>query len=72
MGKLEAAALIFIGQRLAIMVDVRIKWTLRNRFKNEARNTGASDTNTRTVKVHKDVPYPQGEIKNAKKFGSDF
>lgn len=72
MGNLEAAALIFVGQRLAIMVDVGIKWTLRNRFRNEARNNGASDSNTRTVKVHKDVPYPQGKIKNAKKLGSDF
>ena len=59
MGTLEAAALILVGWRLAIIVDIRTYLLI----KNGARNNGAGDSNTRTFKVHKGVPYPQGKIK---------
>ena len=66
MGTLEAATLIFVGWRLAIMVDIRTYLLI----KNGARNNGAGfllgrffNSNTRTFKVHKGVPYPQGKIK---------
>jgi hypothetical protein len=36
-------------------------------IKNGARNNGAGDSNTKNLKVHNDVPYPQGKIKICEK-----